>query len=373
MSTGRSLLTLDQDFYVPYFEVILVNRKLGKEVIRDITQISYKDDIELVDSFQITISNWDAQRRAFKYSDIDMFLPGKELELWMGYYGKDSLSLMIKGSITALQPTCPASGNPTLAITGQNLLHRLRDTQRTHTYKDMTDSAIAREVGRRIGVQMKTNDEAERKEERHKYIIQEREYDIVFLMKRARRMGYDLYVEERGQKLKSQDSVLYFGPTVISRQSGFKLGYGTSLIDFTPTLNTSNQVGSVEVNGWDSLNKTTFKSTVRREQISRRGVDPAGGRDQIEQGFRNRREVIATRPVNSPQEGMTLATETHENIAKEMLTCSGSTIGLPGLRAGTFVYIEGVGTRFSGRYFVKSTTHAISDGGYTTRFDGRRE
>lgn len=373
MTAGRSLLTLDQDFYVPYFEVVLVDRKLGKEVIRDITQVSYKDDVDLVDSFEITISNWDAERRSFKYSDDDLFLPGKELELWVGYYGKDSLGLMIKGSITALRPSFPSAGNPTLVISGQNLMHRLRDKQRTHTYTDMTDSEIAREVGRRINMRVRTSDEAERLEERHSYIIQEREYDIVFLLKRARRLGYDLYIEERGEKLKSQQSVLYFGPTSVSRESGFRLTYGSSLIDFTPTLNTSNQVGTVRVKGWDPLNKTTFSAEVRREQISRRGVGPEAGRDQIERAFRDREEVIATRPVNSQQEGLTLANETQENIAKSMLTCSGSTVGLPGLRAGTFVQIEGVGRRFSGRYFVKSTTHAISDSGYTTRFDGRRE
>ena len=35
--------------------------------------------------------------------------------------------------------------------------------------------------------------------------------------------------------------------------------------------------------------------------------------------------------------------------------------------------IDGVGTRFSGRYFVTSTTHTIGDSGYTTQFECRRE
>jgi phage protein D len=48
-------------------------------------------------------------------------------------------------------------------------------------------------------------------------------------------------------------------------------------------------------------------------------------------------------------------------------------VGLPDLRAGSVVYIDGLGERFSGRYFVTSTTHAISDSGYTTQFECRRE
>ena len=52
-----------------------------------------------------------------------------------------------------------------------------------------------------------------------------------------------------------------------------------------------------------------------------------------------------------------------------MVTATGSTVGLPDLRAGSVVEIDGLGDRFSGRYFVTGTTHTIGDGGYTTQFD----
>jgi Bacteriophage probable baseplate hub protein len=35
--------------------------------------------------------------------------------------------------------------------------------------------------------------------------------------------------------------------------------------------------------------------------------------------------------------------------------------------------LEGLGERFSGRYFLTATTHTIADGGYTTQFECRRE
>jgi phage protein D len=47
--------------------------------------------------------------------------------------------------------------------------------------------------------------------------------------------------------------------------------------------------------------------------------------------------------------------------------------GLPDIRSGTVLLIDGVGERFSGRYFVTSTTHSIGDSGYTTQFECRRE
>jgi len=48
-------------------------------------------------------------------------------------------------------------------------------------------------------------------------------------------------------------------------------------------------------------------------------------------------------------------------------------IRLPDLRAGRKVDIEGLCSHFNGTQFVTKSTHTISDSGYTTKFDARRE
>ncbi|MCG8346185.1 MAG: hypothetical protein MI924_00210 [Chloroflexales bacterium] len=361
-----------QDFYVPSFQVKLQERPLGKDVIYDITQVSYTDNIESVDSFELTVNNWDAEKRAFKYSDTDLFIPGKKVELWMGYYGRDRLRLMIVGKITSLRPTFPASGQSTLAVSGQNLLHSLRGKQVSRRYENLTASQIARQIGQRMRIRVRTDPNAEAREERYTYRLQQNEYDIVFLMKLAEQHGYDLFVEERGQNGQAEQSTLYFGPPV-HRKVVYALNYGSSLIDFQPNLSTSDQVGAVQFNDWDSENKRPIRYTAQRDQLTTQPVSPAAGKRDIEESFRDRNEIITHRPVRSQQEGQTLATETHERVARQMLTGSGATVGLPDLRAGGYVQITGVGTRYSGRYFVTSTTHTIGNSGYTTSFEARRE
>jgi phage protein D len=56
-----------------------------------------------------------------------------------------------------------------------------------------------------------------------------------------------------------------------------------------------------------------------------------------------------------------------------MVTGEGATVGLPDLRAGSRLDMDGFGARLDGEYFVTETTHAFSDAGYTTRFKARRE
>ncbi len=362
-----------QEFYVPTFEVKLRGRPLGKDVVRDIVQVSYKDNLQEIDSFEITINNWDAGKRAYKYIDHDLFDPGKELELWMGYFGRDRLRLMIKGEITSLRPSFPAAGQPTLAISGLNLLHRLRTEQKSNAYEKMSDSQIATQIGARLSINVRTDQTAAASEEKYEYVFQDNQYDIIFLMERARRVGYDLFVEETGQNGQSGQSQLYFGPSVDIKRVTYKLSYGKSLVEFQPELTTARQVSEVTVRGWDTKKKEPIEATAKRSDLATKGVGEKGRQQALEQSFKERKEVIADRPINSKEEAEKLARETLEHIAKDMLKGNGTTVGLPDLRAGGVVEIEGMGDRFSGRYFVISTTHAINDGGYTTHFECRRE
>jgi phage protein D len=353
-----------QDFYVPRFQVKLQGKPAGADVVRDVLQVTYKDSIDDIDNFEITINNWDAENLTFKYSDQDLFDPGKELELYMGYFGRERLRLMITGEITSLRPTFPASGQPTLVIGGLNLLHRLRKEQVSDTYEQMKDSDIAKQIGKRLGVTVRTNPEAVGKEERYD-LVQDNQYDIIFLLQRARRIGYDLFVEEPSGN--GGSSQLYFGPSVNVKRVTYRLTYGRSMIQFQPNLDTSNQVGEVTVRGWDPTHKTRIEYTANRRQIVTKG------QPRFEKSFKDRKEIIADQPIESLAEAQRLATETLERIAKEMIKGSGSTVGLPDLRAGNVIEIDGLDELFNGRYFVTSTTHTMGDSGYTTSFDARRE
>lgn len=361
-----------QDFYVPAFEVKIGSTRLDRTTIRDITRVSYKDSLTDVDSFEITINNWDAEKRRFKYSDEHLFDPGKAIELWMGYFTRTDLRLMLTGEITQLRPSFPSGGQPTLVISGLNLLHRLRRKQESHTYEGKTDTEIAREIAGRLGVTIRTGQADGVQEEAYDYLLQDNQYDIVFLQERARRIGYDLFVEELPASGRSS-SQIYFGPSVQVPRPTYELEYGQSLIEFSPSLTTANQVGKVTVRGWDNKKKKAIVGTATRTDLSTTGVGAAGGQQQIEQSFADREEVITDRPVNSEAEAKRFAKETLERIAKDIVKGTGSVVGLPDIRAGGVLMIKGLGSRFDGRYFVTGTSHAIGDDGYTTQFECRRE
>jgi phage protein D len=354
-----------QEFYVPAFEVKLNGQPAGRDVIRDILTVSYKDNLQEIDSFDITINNWDADARDFKYSDQRLFDPGKRLELSMGYQGQ--LRKMLSGEITSLRAAFPAGGASTLSISGLNVLHRFRTKQESRTYLDKTDSEIALEIGGRLGI---TIDAARGSDEpRLPYLLQDNQYDIVFLMERAHRIGYELTVAESSDTL----TKVTFGPSTAIRRPTYQLTYGKSLIEFQPELTTAQQVAKVTVRGWDAKNKKKIEKSVDRSQLTTKGLGEKGGQAAIDSAIQGKEEIIANKPVQTEAEAEKLAKEVLESIAKDMVKGNGSVVGLPDLRAGTVLMIDGLGDRFTGRYFVVSTTHSIGDNGYTTQFECRRE
>ena len=84
-------------------------------------------------------------------------------------------------------------------------------------------------------------------------------------------------------------------------------------------------------------------------------------------------ETDIDHPISSREEANQEARGVLENLIKSLVTGSGSTVGLPDLRAGKTIVITGLGLRYSGRYVITETTHKIGGSGYTTDFSARME
>lgn len=379
----------DEPFYVPQFEIKIGGRELPQQVVRDVLEVKYTDDVEEIDAFELRLANWDSAALAPKYEPPSseerrgLFDPGgltdpvKTVEVRMGYVG--ALTRMLTGEITTIEPSFPASGGLTLSLRGLNVLHRFRTEQHTHSWEDTRDSDIARELGQRpvrrnspgLGIEVRTAPlPTERAEP---YVFMDSQYDVVFLMNRARRHGYELVLkeEERGGR---PVQYLYFGPSENRSEppAPYLLEWGRSLVSFRPTLTTATQVSEVVVRGWDRRRNRQIEGKATWEDLVPRGPERERMKT-LAQAFGNRREIVTDRPVHTRAQADALARDLLRDRLKGMVKASGSTVGLPGLRAGRRLRIGNLGPRFDGEYFVTKTTHTLGDGGYTTEFEARRE
>jgi len=54
-------------FYVPRFELKIEGVGLPRDVLRDVIQVTYKDNVKEIDSVELQVNNWDQQSNDFKY------------------------------------------------------------------------------------------------------------------------------------------------------------------------------------------------------------------------------------------------------------------------------------------------------------------
>jgi phage protein D len=379
-----------QDFYVPAFLIKVQNQALRRDVLNDVMSVTYSDSLTNVDSFDMTVNNWDAEARvfnqtAFKYSDKDTFNPWKDVEVWMGYYrnGKDERRRMLTGEITTLTPNFPQSGSPTLTVRGLNLLHRFRTKQETRPFFAKKDTEIAqvlvadiaaeiRKKSPQLKLKLDPQDVANnlRREQPIPYLVMDNQYPIRFLMERARDIGYELTMEEAPAGT-DREVTFHFRPSSDVKRNTYILEWGKSLISFQPTLQVANQVAELTVRGWNPQNKKEIKVTVKRAEIP--GLVMPSELGISEPDLTKKLEIVVDRPVQNEAEAKLLATNRLRQIGEILVEAKGKTIGVPDLRAGVKVQLKGLGQRFSGTYLVTSTTHTIGDGGYTTDFSARME
>jgi phage protein D len=392
----QDLVDLSRDpayrgFYVPHVEIRIAGRPLPDSVINDVVQVTYIDNVRGIDSVDLTVNNWDASRHRFKYVGSEtaddlpggahpdpaatLFEPGgSKVEVWQGYLGE--LKLVSTVYFTTMETSFSASGAPTLQVRGLNVLHTLRKKQFSYAWYNQRPSDIAEQLAqlsdggkKRLPLPMVIDQKARQQEARIDFIAQDNEYDIDFLLNLARRIGYELVLDEAKNGVPER---LRFGPSAdTGRQADYLLAWGESLIDFKPRLSTARQVAKVTVKGWDRARKKPIKVTVDINDKEVKRINPDLHR--LLEKADAREELVVDEPVATEQEARQRARAIMLDQMKQMVTAEGSTVGLPHLRAGSRLDISGVGARMSGKYFVTETTHAFSEAGYTTRFKARRE
>lgn len=386
-------------FYVPRFEIKIEGVGLPNDVLSDVTQVTYKDSIKEIDSFELTVNNWDAATNSFKYVGSEtqeslqegtpeslryrLFEPcNKVVTVSMGYV--DDMRVMLTGTFTTMEPNFPAAGAPTLTVRGLNVLHQLRRKPYIYAWENKTDSEIAKDIEtlkdketkqNRFPLPIEVDPNAAGSEPRLTYLAQKNQTDIDFLLTRARERGYVVFVQEADPEVPGSKKRLYFGPSQGGKVPGlrdvtFELEWGKSLIDFKPTLTTAGQIKSITVNGWDRKTKQPIqgKATLDDPKLNRNK-----DLNEMFQKCDPHEDVVVDEPVFTKDEADKRALALLSDKQKDRIKASATTVGLPDLRTGKLVQILGLGSRFSGAYFITETTHTINRSGYTTKFNARRE
>ena len=339
------------NFYAPNYHVLIDGKDILREHFIEITNVSFEDTLEGADNFSFSISD-----PGIECIDSDLFEPGTEVEIKMGY--GDQLATMIVGEITSLSSDFPIDGTPQLEVSGFDLSHQFRGVNMLEPFRDKTDSEIVEKIV--DAAKHKLRKEIDPTKTKHRLAVQDEDKTVYqFIEDLAARNFFEFFVKER---------TLYFRRPGRGRSEIVTLKYGVSLLSFNPELNTANQVSEVTVRGCSEA-RAVIVGRARHGSEEARGSDESSGGDMVEDQYGTVEERIMDRPVFTQQEADTLARSILNRLSEGLITGRAECIGIPELRAGENIRLEGLGSKFSRKYYIAGTTHTISNSGYSTSFN----
>ena len=248
-------------------------------------------------------------------------------------------------------------------VRGYDPSHRLHRGRRTETYRNVTDSDIARTVARRAGVELGSIDESTAT---HDHVSQANMSDWDFLKARARAINYQVTFEDgKFQFRKPPDASGAPSTSDFASTDPLQLVMGQDLTEFRPRVTSSAQVGEVEVRAWDQLNKKVMVATSRP---SATGASLSTDPGRLAATFGSARTVSSHRPMDSQSAVEAAAQALGEHVGSAFAEATGVCRGTPTLRAGTPFSVSVVGTQFEGRYVATTTRHVFDRDGYRTEF-----
>jgi phage protein D len=349
------------NFYAPRFIVEIENQPPNFIMSKAIIDVTIEEKINEGASFQLTLHDeFDLTTQEFKWLDHKDFDVGNKITIKMGY--ENDLPVMMMGVITSLEPSFFSSETPTISIGGQDLSYDyMKRTTPERTFVDKSYSEIARIIADEAGL-LPIVDETSNYRESVRKNNDETYY--VFLQRLQREIDYEFSLE--GQ-------TMYFIKPVDDRKEILTLELGKDIISFRPRIRTSGCVSEVEVRGHNPRDPST--AIVGRAAAGSERSQESGRRtaSQITQERHGEvRRVITDVIVNSVEHANSIARAELNKLSDTLIEGDVECVGIPQIRTGVNIRIKKLGSRFSGKYYVKQTTHTINESGYRTRFEVKR-
>lgn len=344
------------DTLSPEFAVRINGEPWPNEARADMVELSVFDDVDAPGMLTITLAGWDALSMQPKWIDHPLFSLGAAIAIEFGY--QDRRLTLLSGDITGLEPTFAQSRPPMVTVRGHDRRHRLTRSRRTRSFTNCKDSDIVSRIAGEVQLKPQVEDSGVQLP----YVLQHNQTDLEFLIARARRIDFELAV---------QGDCLLFRRRAAGGTAELTLYREVELLEFRARLSTLGQVPALEVRGWDPARKDVIVG--RASDAQAMGDDATTGPAATKQAFSPADAARVNAPVQSQDEADAMAKQGFAGMALDYVRADGVCIGEPRLHAGMVIAIEGIGKRFSGRWYVTSVEHAFTPRkGFRTSFSARR-
>ncbi|RPI19310.1 MAG: type VI secretion system tip protein VgrG [Ignavibacteriae bacterium] len=321
----------------------------GNEIPKSIgiIQIDIHKEINKIPYAKIRICDGDPSSEDFPISNEDYFIPGKEVEIKLGYRS-DNISLF-KGIITSHSNRISKSRTE-LIVECKDKAVKLTIGRKSKHYENITDSDIAEDI---IGQSGLTSD-IESTSTLHTELIQYNATDWDFMLSRIDFSGRICLVSDGKITIKKPD---------FTAASVLDLLYGATIIEYQAEINSRSQLNEVSALSWDYSSQTVNEETANEPQFNDAGNIPGSDLADVI-GLDNYKLTHSGKL--SPEELKEWANAKMQKSRLAKIRGYVKFQGFHGVLPGDIISLNGVGERFNGPVFANSIHHELSDGDWIT-------
>ncbi|MGB4868725.1 MAG: hypothetical protein WBP47_01700, partial [Candidatus Promineifilaceae bacterium] len=211
--------------------ILVAGTEVQQSVMADVSEVTVEQHVHLPGMFAIHLYDKD-----FAYLDGGLFDLTKGVQIKAELESGTQITL-IDGEVTALEPGLEEGLMTSLVVRGFDKAHRLYRETKSRAFLNVKDSDLASQLAGGAGLSA----QVEATSTVYEHIFQHNQTDMALLMQRARRIGYECFVDS---------GKLYFQKPVTSG-TAVTLTYGVDLVSFHPRMTLAEQVDQVIVKGWD--------------------------------------------------------------------------------------------------------------------------
>ncbi len=345
--------------FAPTFLIQIEGKQLSEDITQKITNFVYEDCEDQDDLLEITLEG------NIALADAPLLQEGNLIRARWGYVDEWS---DIKECILK-EPEYEFGDTVRVKLKAYDNGAKLKGKASQKIWKNKTYTQIAKEIAAKyklkaIADESKTPVDSE---------PQGNKSDFTFLRYLADKIGYQFYIQ--GNELhfhkrnldkkplltltyQGKDGLLLSFRPKVKAQSGKGEGTETKAVGFDPM---AKKAVVHEANDGNTNQTVLGKKTLL--------VDGATGEEKY--ATQETGKVIPT-PYQSVQENKNLSAGVKQTAQMDQLEAEATVIGIPTIAAKEIIEVVGVGSKFSGNYYIKQVRHEIGAGGYLMTLDLKR-
>jgi Rhs element Vgr protein len=314
----------------------------------EILSIMMSKEINKITQAKLILADGSVSEKDFSVSNSEDFVPGKEIELKVGYHSEEEQ--IFKGIIIKHGIKIKSGKRSILEIECRDKAIKLTGARHSAYYSQIKDSDLMIDLIEKYSLEA----DVDATNLLHPEIVQYNCTDWDFLINRAEVNGLIAVNDSGTIKISAPD---------LSQESVLTLTYGTSIIEFEAEMDARNQLSTVTSHSWDFATQELVEEEASAPSFDNTGNIPVEDLSEV---------------INSEghkmYHGGELETEelkawADARLLKGYLAKIRGRVridGYSGIQPDNIVTLEGVGDRFNGDAYVSGVVHQIFKGTWIT-------